>query len=310
MAPQFTDRFGRTARPKLLDKLGGNGCEHLRRKSKPINALEFRDAGKQALKARLAGVGFQIRKGDRFNGICLRVFRLPGILGIRLFTGQEPVDRGLASIAQARVDPLMVAGFEAVHGRADDPLEVVHRGRLNALRAAPVDRPVQTVAGLRIERQDLLVQPLTEHFEVVSSGRPKSKKAADRMPMPASLAPIEFVIGQQLDPGPQLHPQPARRVGIDLLMTLGKPAVQLHELQLNGKPQATSQPTFVGHTGQQGQFIGRQRPLVLKVDLDPGLRHDHACREGGRTDYRTITVSQMASNCSFAPTGPRRCAWR
>ena len=105
--------------------------------------------------------------------------------------------------------------------------------------------------------------------------------------MPASLAPIAFITGQHRDWGTNLRPQTLGRVGIDLFMTLGKPAVNLHELELGSK----SQPTFVGHTGQQRHFVGRQRPLVLKFDLDPGLRHDHAYREGERTDYRAITVS-------------------
>ncbi len=52
-------------------------------------------------------------------------------------------------------------------------------------------------------------------------------------------------------------------------MTLGKPAVNLHEFELGGK----SQPTSVGHAGQQSHFVGRQRPLVPKFDIDPGMGH-------------------------------------
>ncbi len=52
-------------------------------------------------------------------------------------------------------------------------------------------------------------------------------------------------------------------------MTLRQPVAQLHELQLNGKPQ----PTSVGDAGQQGRFVGGQRPLGVKFSLDPGLHH-------------------------------------
>jgi hypothetical protein len=45
-----------------------------------------------------------------------------------------------------------MGGFEAVYGRAEDALEVVHRGWLEALGPTPIDGPVQPMAGLRIER--------------------------------------------------------------------------------------------------------------------------------------------------------------
>jgi hypothetical protein len=37
-----------------------------------------------------------------------------------------------------------------------------------------------------------------------------------------------------------------------------------HLGQLNGKPQPTSQSTLVGDAGQQGQFVGGQRPVAGK----------------------------------------------
>ncbi len=146
----------------------------------------------------------------------------------------------------------MVAGLEAVHCRANDALEVVHRRRFDALRSEPIDREVLAMAGLRIKRQDLLVQPLTQYPQVVRAGRPKSQQLTDRLPMAAALATIEFVIGQRIDRGSQLHPQPSRRVGVKFLRALGKSAMNLHEFELGGKPQ----PTFVGHARQQGDLFG------------------------------------------------------
>src|ERR1022692_3121025 len=118
----------------------------------------------------------------------------------------------------------MVVGFEAVHCRADDSMQVVHRGRLETLRPTPIECLIRSMVGLRIERQYLLVQPLTEQPEIGPGGRPKPEKAADRLPMPASLATVEFVSGQHSDWSPHLRPYPLRCVRIDPLMPLGKPS--------------------------------------------------------------------------------------
>ncbi len=146
---QVSSRFGRTARSELLDEFGGNSFKYLRGQGKPIDALQFGDAGEETFKSRFARVGLQIGKA---HGVAARGFGAFGLLGVRLFRGQQSVDLGLAGIAQSSVDPLVVASFEAVHCRADDSMEVVHRRRLEALCAAPVDGAVQSVAGLRIER--------------------------------------------------------------------------------------------------------------------------------------------------------------
>jgi hypothetical protein len=93
------------------------------------------------------------------------------------------------------------------------------------------------------------VQPLSQHLQVVDGDRPKAEILANRPLMALPLAAGQLVRAPELCGSVKLSRQPLRRRRIDLLMTLRKPAVQLHELRLDGKPQPTSQPTFVGHAG-------------------------------------------------------------
>jgi hypothetical protein len=161
---------------------------------------------------------------------------------------------------------------------------------LDPLHSEPIHREVLAMAGLRIKRQDLLVQPPTPYLQVVPGGRPEAEIPANRPLMSLPLATIRFVRAPKLHGSVKLSRQPLRRRWIDLLMALRKPAVQLHELQLDGKPQ----PAFVGHARQQGQFIGGQRPVVVKFSLDPGLRHVQVRCKLGDADYRTKTADQMS----------------
>jgi hypothetical protein len=48
-------------------------------------------------------------------------------------------------------------------------------------------------------------------------------------------------------------------------MSLGKPPVQLHELELD----CETEPTFVSHAWQQGGLFGGQAPQVLSFWIVP-----------------------------------------
>jgi|SRR5277367_5519605 len=127
------------------------------------------------------------------------------------------------------------------------------------------------------------MQPLRQHPDVVPGGWAKVKIPANGPLMGLPLATGRLVRAPELDGSVKLSRQLLRSRRIDLLRTLRKPAVQLHELQLNSK----AQPTFVSHAGQQGHFVRGQRPVLVKFRLDPRLRHVQVRCKLGDTDYRS-----------------------
>jgi len=86
---------------------------------------------------------------------------------------------------------------------------------------------------------------VTEALEISRRGGPKPKISADRLTMPASLATVQFVAGQRRVQRAQLPGNAQRRIRIDLLVLLGKPAVNLNKLQLQSEPE----PALVRHAG-------------------------------------------------------------
>jgi hypothetical protein len=124
------------------------------------------------------------------------------------------IHRSFADIAQPSKNAFLMVSLEAMHSGADNPAQMIHRRRIETLRPAPRESRIGAVLRLWIERQYLLVQPVTQPLEVGRVGRPKPKITADRLPVTSSLATVQLV-------------------------------VHLHELQLQSEPE----PALVGHAG-------------------------------------------------------------
>ena len=152
-----------------------------------------------------------------------------------------------------------------MHRRADHPFEMVKRRRFDALCTTPVERNVAPVAGLRVERQYFVAQPLTKLLQVSAGCWAKTKESADSSSMPLPLATAKFVRGKRFSRRTELRGKPMHRIWIDLIETFRKSAVLLHELELSRE---TELP-FVRHACHQCGFVSGESPQVLGVWIGP-----------------------------------------
>lgn len=93
---QYTDRFGYTALPELVDKFGGNVLKHCRRQANIVEALELGDGDQYAVQAGLAGIGLEITERDGSSLLAARV------VGVDFLVAQQSLESRLVICTQAR----------------------------------------------------------------------------------------------------------------------------------------------------------------------------------------------------------------
>lgn len=130
-------------------------------------------------------------------------------------------------------------------------------------------RHIAAMAGLRIEGQYILAQPLAQSLQVSSICWPEIKEDTDGAPMSLPLPAAKFILGQHFGRRTELHGQPLYGVWVDFVVTLRKSAVQFHKFELNRE----AEPTFIGHAWQQRDLVNSKSPQVLSVWIIPRIRH-------------------------------------
>ncbi len=94
-------------------------------------------------------------------------------------------------------------------------------------------------------------QPSNELFEVVAATGPEAEILADQAAVPLALATKPVIPGQELRRDVELGGEDGDAARIRHFIPLGKAALGLHELELEG----ASQSSRAGHPCQQGQFV-------------------------------------------------------
>jgi hypothetical protein len=130
------------------------------------------------------------------------------------------------------MDSFLLPRLETMNCRADDAIKVIERRRFKVLRLAPFQREIAAVAGLRIERQNIVGQPIAQALTVAARRGTDSQYPTNGTALPASLAAIEFEGYETIGgtPATDLSREPIKHGRINLIMTFWKAAVDFHEL--------------------------------------------------------------------------------